>query len=612
MRKNKIFALMAAAISFAACSTNDVADITNSADNNVVNVASATRAADGGTVAMTLPFHLVNTTLPATYDEDFEADFTYNNGSYTTMNGKFVAWNNSKDNDGKRIDNIFEAFTPLKTSDNNASYDSFTLPTDQSTAEKLEAADWMTATTISKVDDNNGAIDLTFSHKFAKLHFTVTAKDDAANLTSQSFKIFSSITPYYNSTANTIEAIIDLRQTIINYTPLITIVTSDNETLTVATPSGISFAAGKQYNYSLKLGHKAITISSVSVSDWKTGNVTSGKENEATNGNNYLTFTFMGSQTIRVTYVNSSQQSNSAPRRGSTGESDDEGIVTIRGSVVFHSVGADVKIAKSSGTDSSGNKFWEFDVNPSSTQAVTVKLSIEGLGSSGTAIYGEDGKLESYYQISFDNDTPVACSGDILSMVDHTSNTSNARFCNLFKDCKPLTSAPKLSATTLAPQCYESMFEGCENLENAPDLPATTLSKDCYKNMFKNCKKLKNIDLPATTLAPGCYSGALSGCVNLEYLRIRATEKSFDFGDNDDLKENSPFKNFVGQDDPPTENPGGDDGTQGTPSGGVAGSQAGSRTLVVKSSGVVNKLSDNGLPEIWISSSEGANIIFED
>ena len=41
----KIFAMTAAALSLAACSTNDVADITNDADDNVVNVASATRSA---------------------------------------------------------------------------------------------------------------------------------------------------------------------------------------------------------------------------------------------------------------------------------------------------------------------------------------------------------------------------------------------------------------------------------------------------------------------------------------------------------------------------------------------------------------------------------------
>ena len=497
MRKNKIFALMAAAISFAACTTNDVADITNSADNNVVNVASATRAADGGTVAMTLPFHLVNTTLPATYDEDFEADFTYNNGSYTTMNGKFVAWNNSKYNNGKRIDNRFVAFTPLKTSDNNASYLSFTLPTDQSTAEKLEAADWMTATTTSKVDDNNGAIDLTFIHKFAKLHFTVTAKDDAANLTSQSFKIFSSITPYYNSADNTIEAIIDIRQTIINYTPLITIVTSDNETLTVAAPSGISFAEGKQYNFNLTMGHYAATITSVSVTDWTSQDINM----ESSDANN-------GSETDYVTfYYNNPQGFKFRVYKGNG-----EGVLGFEYSV-------------------NNEENWISIPNTGMTEYVTFggsygNLRLRGEETQGTA------RGESYATVEFSQSTDgheVTCTGDIRTLVDYriykTVRTDHASFKYLFKDCSMLSSAPSLPAIELKEGCYEEMFYGCNSLKQAPVLPATTLAKDCYKGMFVGCNSLTQAPtLPATTLAESCYENMFKDCHNLSKVTIMATK----------------------------------------------------------------------------------------
>ena len=495
MRKNKIFALMAAAISFAACSTNDVADITNSADNNVVYVASATRAADGGTVAMTLPFHLVNTTLPATYDEDFEADFTYNNGSYTTMNGKFVAWNNSKYNNGKRIDNRFVAFTPLKTSDNNASYLSFTLPTDQSTAEKLEAADWMTATTTSKVDDNNGAIDLTFIHKFAKLHFTVTAKDDAANLTSQSFKIFSSITPYYNSADNTIEAIIDIRQTIINYTPLITIVTSDNETLTVAAPSGISFAEGKQYNFNLTMGHYAATITSVSVTDWTSQDINM----ESSDANN-------GSETDYVTfYCNNPQGFKFRVYKGNG-----EGVLGFEYSV-------------------NNEENWISIPNTGMTEYVTFGGSYGNLRLRGIITGTAQG--ESYATVEFSQSTAgyeVTCTGDIRTLVDYsrykTVSTNNASFKYLFKDCSMLSSAPSLPAIELKEGCYEEMFYGCNRLKQAPVLPATTLAKDCYKGMFVGCKSLTQAPtLPATTLAESCYENMFNNCHLLSKVTILAT-----------------------------------------------------------------------------------------
>ena len=283
MRKNKIFALMAAAISFAACTTNDVADITNSADNNVVNVASATRAADGGNVAMTLPFHLVNTTLPATYDEDFEADFTYDNGSYTTKNGKFVAWNNSKYNNGKRIDNRFEAFTPLKTSDNNASYNTFTLPTDQSTAEKLEAADWMTATTTTTKPADN-AITLNFEHKMAKLHFNVTAKDDIGPFDSYSDIIVdNNIIPYCNSTDNTIEAIVNPGERTTNEQIIRLAGTVAYFRHKINFPENITLESGKQYNFNLSIGHYKATITSVSVTDWSVKNIDLGGYDDAVN-----------------------------------------------------------------------------------------------------------------------------------------------------------------------------------------------------------------------------------------------------------------------------------------------------------------------------------------
>ena len=130
----KILALTAAALSLAACSTNDVADIISTdADNDIVNVASATRASTTTTDAMTLPFHLVNTTQKDKYGRDYEADFTHNGNAYAA--DKMVLWCNQKAN-GNRIDNVFQAFSPLYTSDNNASYTSFNLPTDQSSAQK--------------------------------------------------------------------------------------------------------------------------------------------------------------------------------------------------------------------------------------------------------------------------------------------------------------------------------------------------------------------------------------------------------------------------------------------------------------------------------------------
>ena len=292
MKNKKIFALMAAALSLAACSTNDIADITLDDADNVVNVASVTRSPEGGTTTstsspMTAPFHLVNKTQQTVYGANYEADFqaTLNeDGSvsgYTISNGK-ILWCN-KMSDGVRMDNVFEAFSPLKTAENNASFTTFNIPTDQSTATLLQSADWMTATTTKKKAEATNGLELIFSHRNAKLHFDVTFKGDVetsnVTLSSDNFKVVDFITPCYTATGNskTIEAIVEadkdysgvnLIEVTINFDA------NNSETYKVSLPSGLTqFEEGKQYNFTLTIGHNQATISSVYVTDWEDGNI---------------------------------------------------------------------------------------------------------------------------------------------------------------------------------------------------------------------------------------------------------------------------------------------------------------------------------------------------
>ena len=125
------------------------------------------------------------------------------------------------------------------------------------------------------------------------------------------------------------------------------------------------------------------------------------------------------------------------------------------------------------------------------------------------------------YRILFtEPNVPVACTGDIRTLVDSvnyaTVNTENARFCYLFNGCTQLTSAPKLPATALARNCYAMMFYGCTSLTSAPALPATTLADGCYSYMFYGCSSLTTAPaLPATTLANGCYQNMFQFCSSL-------------------------------------------------------------------------------------------------
>lgn len=138
------------------------------------------------------------------------------------------------------------------------------------------------------------------------------------------------------------------------------------------------------------------------------------------------------------------------------------------------------------------------------------------------------------HKIYFTNQhIPVACTGDIRTLIDYetyeTVSTNQAVFRDLFREyCAPLTSAPALPATDLAPYCYAYMFNDCTNLVKAPEeLPATTLSEDCYAAMFGGCTSLTEApELPATTLTKECYAMMFLGCEKLSSITMLATDIS--------------------------------------------------------------------------------------
>ena len=126
----------------------------------------------------------------------------------------------------------------------------------------------------------------------------------------------------------------------------------------------------------------------------------------------------------------------------------------------------------------------------------------------------------SYY--NFVTTGKIAASGNINTLLnpDPEAEVSLAGkdFCysNLFNNCKYLTHAPALPATTLANYCYDEMFANCTSLEKAPELPAKTLTDGCYEGMFEYCSALKAAPtLHATTLANGCYMNMFIRCSSL-------------------------------------------------------------------------------------------------
>ena len=570
MKKKKIFALMAAALSLAACSTNDVADITHDDADNVVNVASVTRSGEGASTTSTIPsFHLINITQATKRNVNFEADFTYDNNTnqYAQTGDSKVVWYNVKDADGNEIPNEFKAFSPIKTDKNNASLETFNLPTDQSSATLLQSADWMTGkpdpNPIKKSAAPSG-LALNFSHNYSKLCFNVVPQEDITEsaLSSADIKVLGSIKPYYNSTFKTIEAIVEPKDYTTNDEIIQISLSNGGESYALNFLQPITFEAGKQYNYSLKLGHNAITISSVSVSDWEDESVSSD-EDEAwirfdDSNIEYITFTADSEQGFKF-------------------------YDTLYGSTL-------------SGFEYSvNNGEWITIPSEGITEAIpfggekgTLRLRGKNLNGTATGYYGSNAK-----RISFSENVPVSCTGDIRTLLDYknytTVSTTNARFTSLFNNCAQLTSAPKLPATDLHEECYLGMFAGCTSLTTAPELPATNLRSKCYQAMFQGCTSLTTAPkLKATTLQSQCYFRMFYGCTILNSVTMLAT----------DVSAFECLTNWLYD----------------------AGTGAQSRTLKLKNETVYNTIKETTsilystpiLPDFWKSGTNGATVIYED
>ncbi len=164
----------------------------------------------------------------------------------------------------------------------------------------------------------------------------------------------------------------------------------------------------------------------------------------------------------------------------------------------------------------------EYGMTTTTPVSFTNNLRMRGKSASGTV----DFETPKGFMISFTENTPVTCSGDIRTLVDYTNyettSTANACFSSLFMNCSALADASKLELISnnneMAAYCYDNMFARCSNLTTAPaQLPATTLAEGCYVSMFAGCSNLTSApELPAEELAVVCYSGMFSTCTSLE------------------------------------------------------------------------------------------------
>ena len=248
--------------------------------------------------------------------------------------------------------------------------------------------------------------------------------------------------------------------------------------------------AGKSYTYQLTVGKNQVSVAGITVKDWTPGaTIEGGKVTEVPP---YVTFTAAEAQTFKMT---------------TTGN--------------YKISGLEYSLDGNKWTAVEKNKEVEFG-------GANCSLRLRGFfNSEGTASSSND-----YATITFkNNDVKVACTGDIRTLLDcisyKTVETKDARFNNLFYECRALTSAPKLPAKTLASDCYSHMFNGCSSLKKAPELPAETLADACYASMFQDCYALESApaSLPAKKMASQCYSWMFNGCSSLKVApELPATE----------------------------------------------------------------------------------------
>ena len=283
---NKYIVLAAMALTFAACTQED--DFTPQTDGDAVKInatigAMQTRVAyedNGATNFINGDKICVQNTLRDTKNI---ATYTFDGTTWTTTDA--LVWN------GGTAESQFQAWYPA-----TASFDKFTLPTDQISIEELAAADWMTASTSAMVKPADKTINLAFEHKLAKItvevtEFTSQFGDDPClygatiySLRDEYVTVNGGIIPVLRGNAAT--AIVCPGK----YEPgtdlmSVTISDSDRHQTFLNVPvnaflTNTGLQAGKHYKFSLKVGKEAVSISSVSVADWNKEEINGGVAEE--------------------------------------------------------------------------------------------------------------------------------------------------------------------------------------------------------------------------------------------------------------------------------------------------------------------------------------------
>ena len=285
MKTLRYIALAALTLSFAACEQEDINPAVQG-DPDAVKINATignmqTRVAYSGDNGVT---NFVNgdaiKVVNLMRTSKNEATYTTTDGTNWTTTDAMV-WNSSSKNK-------FQAWYPVAE---YSSYDTFTIPTDQSDATKLASADWMTASTGEIDKPGNGVLDLNFQHRLAKVtvNLTFSSQYPKGNQYVSNFKFYTN--------EETPQAITALANSETSYTAIlrpgeyadesyfIYLMMDDIEehyVLGKTTTSAINLEAGKHYTFTLKVGKDVVSIDEVTVADWEEEEIDGGVAEEVT------------------------------------------------------------------------------------------------------------------------------------------------------------------------------------------------------------------------------------------------------------------------------------------------------------------------------------------
>lgn len=496
MKYQKILGLVATAgLLLAGCATDSDNNNTWLSDSNAVHVSASVGSifTRSNPTDETKQTSFNNGDVMGVSNNGKSLNYTFNGTDWQPGNASdYLVWDNS--------DLTFQCWYPA---DGNNSFSKGYIQEDQSDDKKIAKSDYMTAEKKLDAIPDSRKLEVAMKRKTARLIFNIESFNDQ----------FDASTTKVNHIRIASKASTDAGETsIVNikplqngeggigttYTALVMpgaieanlYFSTDESTETPLVVKTGKLEAGKSYTFQLTVGKNQVSVAGITVKDWTTGaTIEGGKVTEVPP---YVTFTAAEAQTFKMT---------------TTGN--------------YKISGLEYSLDGNKWTAVEKNKEVEFG-------GANCSLRLRGFfNSEGTASSSND-----YATITFKNDdVKVACTGDIRTLLDcisyKTVETKDARFNNLFYECRALTSAPKLPAKTLASDCYSHMFNGCSSLKKAPELPAETLADGCYASMFQDCYALESApaSLPAKKMASQCYSWMFNGCSSLKVApELPATE----------------------------------------------------------------------------------------